>query len=403
MKIGVIREGKTPPDHRVPFIPEQCAALSVQYPEASVEVQSSKVRCFRDVTYENVGIDIVDQLESCDVIFGVKEVPFNMLIPKKTYFFFSHTIKKQPYNRELLQEVLKRKIRLIDYECLVDNNGSRVLGFGRFAGIVGAYNAFRAWGLRYDLYDLKPANKCEDYAELVEELENIHFAGEAPKIVLTGGGRVAQGAMELLDEIGILEVSPEDYLNQTFDEATYTQLNVMDYVKKSDGTETSQKEFFSNPSAFESDFMKYAKVSDMYIAGHYWEEGSPFIFSRADAKHPDFNISVVADISCDIDGPVASTLRPSTIPKPFYGYHASSEKEGKPFDEENITVMAVDNLPCELPVDASEHFGMSLMEHVIPALFGDVDDAILERATIAQNGTLTERYSYLQGYVDGKE
>jgi alanine dehydrogenase len=160
MRIGIIREGKLPADKRTPFTPEHCSELLVKYPELHIQVQRSSTRCFDDIAYQQHGAELTDDVNNCDVIFGVKEVPYHMLAPGKTMFFFSHTIKQQPYNRELLREVLRQKVRLIDYETLTYPNGVRVLGFGRYAGIVGAYHAINAYGMRYKKFDLRSPRSC---------------------------------------------------------------------------------------------------------------------------------------------------------------------------------------------------------------------------------------------------
>ena len=401
VKVGIIREGKTPPDERVPFSPKQLVELENKFPDVNVSVQKSDVRRFTDSQFEDLGLNLTPNVEDCDILFGVKEVPIPQLIPNKTYFFFSHTIKKQPYNRKLLQAIIEKNITLVDYECLVDQTGKRLVGFGRYAGIVGAYNALLAYGLKSKSYSLKPAYKCFDKNELENELKKVSLPNV--KFVLTGRGRVSQGAMEILDKAGIEQVSVHDYLNKSFNHAVYVQLAVTDYNKRLDGEKRDIFDFFENYSEYESDFMRFAAVSDIYIACHFWKEGSPFIFTREDAKKPNFNIELVADISCDIDGPVASTLRPSIIKKPLYGYDAENEKEVDFYSTNAIGVMAVDNLPCELPKDASTDFGEELMNNVILHLFGDDNQSIIKNATIAKGRKLTERFSYLQNYLEGKE
>ncbi|MCB0482262.1 MAG: alanine dehydrogenase [Flavobacteriales bacterium] len=404
MKLGIIKEGKIPPDERVPFSPGQLAELQLKYPQLEITVQSSKVRRFKDEDYSNAGIQVSDNVDHCDVLMGVKEVPKPDLIPNKTYFFFSHTIKKQPYNRELLQAILAKNIQLIDYECLTDENGTRLLGFGRYAGIVGAYNTLKAFGQKYGLYDLKAAHLCEDMDELHRELSKLQFTEEIfPKIVLTGAGRVAHGALEILRKAGIEEVDPSSFLLQNFNQPVFTQLQVTDYVKRKDGQPAVAQEFFGNPEPYTSNFMPYAKSANVYIACHYWKSGSPFIFTRNDAKSADFNIELVGDISCDIDGPVASTLRPSTIANPLYAYDPISEKEVAFNTEGAIDVMAVDNLPCELPKDASAGFGAEFIENILPAFFNHDSNGILQRASITKNGSLTEDFRYLTKYAEGHE
>lgn len=401
MKIGIIKEGKTPPDERVPFSPEQTRELRNNFPGLQLVVQESDVRRFTAADYTAAGTPVVDCVDDADVLMGVKEVPIEQLIPNKTYFFFSHTIKKQPYNRDLLRAVLAKNITLVDYECLV-KDGLRIVGFGRYAGIVGAYNGLLAYGKRSGSFDLKPAHKCEDQNELVKELEKITLPSNF-KIALTGRGRVAGGAVEVLEKAGIKRVGVKDYLTQSFEHPVYVQLAVTDYNIRKDGADKGVQDFFDHAEEYKSHFFRFAKVSDLYISGHFWKEGSPFIFTREDAKQSEFNIQVVADVSCDIDGPVACTLRPSTIDNPLYGYHPESESEVDFDREDAITVMAVDNLPCELPKDASRDFGKELLDKVIPELVNGDPNKIIYNATIAKEGKLNEPFTYLQDYVDGKE
>ena len=399
MKIGIIKEGKTPPDKRVPISPEQCEELMGTYPLVDLCIQRSDIRKFSDEQYEATGVQMVDDLSDCDVIMGVKEVPMKMLIPNKTYFFFSHTIKEQPYNRILLQTVLEQNIRLIDWETLTNANGVRLIGFGRYAGIVGCYNGFLAYGKKYGRYDLKPAHECADQVEMEEQYKLIDLPNI--KIAITGGGRVAKGAMEVLNEIGILQVSPEEYYTQEFDVPVYTKLHSSHYYQRSSDGGFDKAEQYAHPELYSSYFMKWAKITDLYVACHYWDSEAPFLFTREDAKSPDFKIGVIADVSCDIDGPVASTIRPSTIANPIYGYDPINECECDFMQDGAITVMAVDNLPCELPMDASRDFGSELMASILPALLENDPEDIIGRATVTKDCLLTEHYAFLQDYVDG--
>ncbi|MCM5664159.1 NAD(P)-dependent oxidoreductase [Galbibacter mesophilus] len=401
MKFGLIKERKSPPDRRVVLSPKACQAVKKQFSEAELIVEPSGIRIFKDAEYQKMGFEVSVNMAQCDVLFGVKEVPIENLIPNKKYFFFSHTIKKQPYNRKLLQAVLERNIELFDHEVITNKKGQRLVAFGRYAGIVGAYNGIRAYGLKFNLFELPKAENLPNQQALIDALLRIKLP--AIKIILTGKGRVGNGAKEMLDAMDVREVQVDDYLNQEFEEPVYCQIDVLDYNKRKDGTFPAVQDFYDNPSEYESNFKRFAKVSDFYIAGHFYGDGAPYIFTREDAKSTDFNIKVVADISCDIDGPVASTIRPSTIADPIYGYDAISEKEVDFKDQNAIAVMAVDNLPCELPADASEGFGESFIKHVIPAFFNNDKDGVLQRARMTYQGKLTERYSYLQDYVDGKE
>ena len=400
MKIGVIRETKNPPDKRVPLSPEKCAKLKQNFPEVELVVQSSNIRAFKDEEYSELGVNIVQDVSDCDVLLGVKEVKKEELLPHKTYFFFSHTIKEQPYNRDLLQKILDLKIKMIDYEALTYPKNGRILGFGRYAGIVGAYNAFLAFGIKSNSYNLKPANDCHDYKELKQELKKVKLPNDY-KIIISGDGRVGKGAEEIIHAIGVYEVSPLDFLTSTRNEPIYTQLSIKEYNKRKDGQLFTKDDFYTNPELFESNFKRFSDIGDMYIACHYWDANAPFVFSREDIKADSFKLKIVADISCDIDGPVASTLRPSSIDEPLYGYDPKTESEVDFMDENAIGVMAVDNLPCELPRDASEDFGNELLTKVLPSIIGEDSDTIIERASICENGKLTSYYSYLQDYVNG--
>ena len=400
MKIGILREGKTPPDKRVALSPEQCVQVQNQYPDLDLVVQPSPIRRFVDSKYTDLGVVMQEDLADCDVIIGVKEVPEKDLIANKTYFYFSHTIKEQPYNRSLLLKMLSLNIRMIDYETLTNANGKRLIGFGRYAGIVGCYNGFLAQGKRTQSYDLKPANLCEDRKEMESELTKIKL--EPIKIVLTGSGRVGNGIIELINLIGIKEVSKEQFLNESFDQAVYVQLNTLDYNIRIDGSASSKSDFYANPHLYKSDFLKYANVAEMFIAGHYYSADSPYLFTREQAKLSSFNIKTVADVSCDIDGPVACTIAPSTIANPIYGYNPLTELIDDITKPDVITVMAVDNLPCELPKDASEDFGAEMIKHILPCLLTEDPTNIIERATICENGKLTKHYEYLSNYVLGK-
>ena len=399
MKIGIIREGKVPPDQRVPLTPEQCAAVLEQFPYAELAVQPSDVRRITNAEYTEAGVQLQEDLSDCDVLFGVKEVPVDQLIPDKTYFFFSHTYKLQPYNAKLLRACIDKRVRLIDYELLKRPGGKRIIGFGRYAGIVGTYNAFRTYGAHHGTYDLPRAIDCADRIEMEGHLSKVNLA-PTTKIALTGHGRVGNGAREILEAMRIREVHPVDYLREDFGEPVFTHLDLEDYNRrKSDGGFDFQ-EFCDDPIDYESTFMAFARSTDLFVAGHFWSEGSPFLFTREDVRDEDWRISVVADISCDIDGPVASTIEPSTIADPMYGYDPVKE-ERVPFRSAgSIGVMAVDNLPCELPRDASADFGATLLKHIIPLILEGDGQGILQAASeTTLDGTLSPAFAYLSEYA----
>lgn len=400
MKIGIVRERKTPPDFRVPLTPVQCADLQEAFPGTEIQVESYPDRSYSDEEYKAAGIPVVLDLHACDILLGVKEVPPGQLIFGKTYLFFSHTIKKQPYNRNLLRTCIEKKIQLIDYEALRDANDTRIIGFGRYAGIVGAYNGFRGYGLKKGSYQLKPAHQCFDKVELYNELKKVSLP--PIKILLTGGGKVGNGAREILTALNIHEVSMEAYLTDTFDYPAFTQVEYPAYNKRKDGMPFDAERFTSHPEEYVSDFGKFLPHTHFLIAGHFWSSRSPKFFSQAELAAPETKIELVADISCDLDGPIPSTLRASTITDPFYGYNPATGEETTPFDAHTITVMAVDNLPCELPRDASNDFGKTLTKQVLRLLINEPENPIIRNSVICENGTLTPPFAYLQDYLDGK-
>lgn len=400
MKFGIIKERKIPVDRRVVFTPEELARLQKEHPDTIIKVESSDIRVFTDEQYTNLGIEVTDDVSDCDVLFGVKEVPIDALIPNKKYFFFSHTIKKQAHNRKLLQAILEKKIDLYDHETIVDAKNKRLIGFGRYAGIVGAYNGIRAFGLKFELFSIPKAETLSGKDALIEKLRRQTLP--PIKIVLTGHGKVGMGAKEILDGMKIKEVSIENFLTKIYSEPVYTQLDTLDYNQRKDGKLLGIQDFYNNPTEYVSNFERFTKVSDIFMAGHFYGNDAPVILTREMLQASDCKIKVVADISCDVDGPIACTIKASTIEDPFFGYLPSENKEVPYSHPAAIVVMSVDNLPCELPKDASEGFGEMFMQHVIPAFFNNDKDGILQRAKMTENGKLTERFAYLQEYVDGK-
>jgi alanine dehydrogenase len=402
MRFGLIREGKLPPDERVALTPAQCQEFMERWPDEELVVQESEVRRISAEEYTDAGVSVVSDVSDCDVLIGVKEVNSEDLIAGKTYLFFSHTYKKQPYNAKLLAAILEKKVSLIDYEVLKKPNGKRIIGFGHWAGIVGAYNGLRAGGMRENSYHLPRAIDGKDLEEMISKAKAGNLS-KSLKIVLTGYGRVGKGAAELLDSIGVREVEKEEFLSKEYtDGPVYTHLGLSDYNEREDGGEFNRDDFMSDPKGYKSSFLPYACAADVFIAGHYYSQGSPYIISREDFKHPQMRLKVVADISCDIDGPVACTLRPSTVADPVYGYDPENESECSLNTPGSITVMAIDNLPCELPRDASKGFGRDMLDHVIPLLIeGDKDGILAGARETGLDGELCEKYKYLQEYVAG--
>ena len=395
--IGIIREGKIPADNRVPLSPRQCHELSLKYPHLDIRVESSKIRCFSDDDYRRFGVGVQETVSDCDLLMGIKEVPVDKLIPGKNYIFFSHTIKKQPHNRKLLQTVLKKKIRLIDYELLTDDQGKRLIGFGRWAGIVGAHYALLMLGKKNGLYDLKQACHCVNFQELVDQYDEIQFP--ASKFVITGGGRVAGGAIEIMQQAGIEQVNKEDYLHNKFDKPVFVQLHSADLYKRKDGKDFSNEDFHHHAKDYKSIFKPYLSKTDVLIHCSYWDVNAAPLFVDQDILKKDFKTKIIADVSCDIPGPIPTTILHTSSEDPVYGYSLVDRKLGQPYKKDTIDVMAIPNLPNELPRDTSRDFGKILAENIIPLMMHYSSDPIIKRATIAENGKLTPPFEYLQDWI----
>ena len=400
-KIGIIREGKLPPDHRVALTPEQCAAVKSMF-NVVVVAQPSSIRRFTDDQYEANGIALQEDLSDCDLIIGVKEVPLSMLIDGKTYMFFSHTFKKQPYNAKLLRAILNKKIRLIDYEVIKDERKKRLIGFGRYAGIVGAYHAFRAFGLKHGLYEIKPPYECADRVEMEQQLSLVKLPANM-KIVVTGFGRVGNGAAEILQLLPLRKVTEGELLSESFGQPVYAHLDTQDYYVRKDRGGFDKADFYNNPQAYQSTLAETVRTADLYLACHLWASGNPYLLSAADMNDADWRCKVIADISCDVAGPIASTLRASKISDPLYGYQPRTGAECDWKLPEAICVMAIDNLPCELPKDASEDFGNELIKHVLPLMLGvdDLQEIIWHATETTLDGHLTPHFAYLKEYAEG--
>lgn len=397
MIIGLSKERKSPPDNRVALSPIQCVALQQRYPQIRVLVEASQTRCFSDDAYTEVGIEVVDDLSVCDVIFNIKEVPSEALIANKTYFFFSHTIKKQPYNKEMLQTILKKNITLVDYEVLRYETGARVLGFGRYAGVVGTYNGLLVYGKKHGLFSLTPAYLSKHYADILTQLLRIQLPNM--RIAVTGGGRVSQGALDLLRALQIKEVTPNQYLHVRYDEPVFVQLNSPDLYVHPSLTQWNTQHFYKHHAEYKSQFKGYAECTDLLVNGIYWTEDLPRLFETADTSDAEkFAPTVIADISCDVEGSVPITYKATSIADPVIGWSRRTLSPCEPFGDDSIDVMAVGNLPNELPKDASEEFGEMLMHKVIPELM-QKKSRLIEEATITTAGKLTAHFAYLSDYV----
>lgn len=398
MIVGIIREGKIPSDSRVAFSPAQCKSMLNRFPKLRLVVQRSYNRCFSDEEYAAQGIELRDYIDDCDILFGIKEVPVEQLIPEKTYLFFSHTRKKQLYNRKLFRTVLDRNITLIDYECFQYENKQRILGFGYFAGIVGAHNGLMAYGRRTGLYQLGRAYQQKSYQDLLELYRNISLPNI--KIVVTGSGRVATGVLELMRALKIKHVEPSEYLEKNYNQPVFTQLKGSDLYKPLGGYQYEREDFFENAADYGCQFQPYMKTTDILINGIYWDEKIPRLFECEDLSAHDFRIQTIADITDDRHGSVPCNLGDSTIKDPVYGIDKTTFGKTAPYLPSSVDIMAVGNLPNELPREASEHFGQQLLKSVFEDLIRG-GSPIIDRATMVKNGNITPPFEYLTDYAAG--
>ena len=396
--IGIIAEGKIPADNRVALTPAQCKWLRQNHPQIKITVQHSSNRCFSDKEYLDAGITVAENLSDCDIILGIKEVPVDMLIENKTYLFFSHTKKLQPYNQYLLQTIIKKNITLIDYECLEHEDGTRIIGFGFFAGVVGAHNGMMAYGNRTGSFKLERVNGGKNFQHLI----HTYFGLKLPaiKIAVTGSGRVAHGVLEIMNLMGIHEVEPEDYCNNEFVYPVYVHLKGADLYKHIIDEKYSRKDFHANPGNYESIFSSYLSNTDILMNGVYWEQTIPRLFNLNDLSNSNFRIKTIADITDDMGGSVPCNFGDSTIANPVYGVDKTTFEMTANYLDNSVDVMAVGNLPNELPRDASRYFGEQLIKHVFTDLFSVDESRLINTATIIKHGKLNDRYEYMREYAE---
>jgi saccharopine dehydrogenase (NAD+, L-lysine forming) len=396
IRIGLIRETKIPADNRVALIPSQCKWLQKNFSSLRIAAQPSSDRCYSDREYEAAGVEIREDLSECDFLFGIKEVLPEKLIPEKKYLFFSHTRKMQPYNRNLFQAILEKKITLIDYECMEHDDGQRILGFGFFAGIVGAHNGIMAYGNRTAKYELTRVYKEPNFRQLIHRYFGVRLPNI--KVVITGSGRVAHGLLEVMNLLGVIEVEPDEYLSRNFSYPVFTQLKGSDLYRNKKTHSYRREDFHENPGEYECLFGDYAENSDILLNGIYWDRRMPRLFEWEDLLLPKFRIQTIADITDDKEGSVPCNLGDGTMQEPIYGVNRKTRERTLPYLEESIDIMAVGNLPNELPQDASRYFGEQLIKYVLEEMVKD-GSAVIRRATMVDNGTITEGFKYLESYA----
>jgi alanine dehydrogenase len=406
--LAILRESRID-ENRAPFSPAQISILLNKFPNLKIIVQPSKRRCFKDEDYLKAGAQITDELNSANIIFGVKEIEISTLIENKTYLFFSHSSKVRQYigketndkaiiyKKELLKEIIKKNITLIDYENLRDTSGEgyRYLGFGRFAGIIGTYNTLNLYLKLFTEEQLPRAFEINSYEQIKKLIGKKNF--NKVKILLTGSGRASKGAIEMLKLANIREVTLNDYLNTKYNEAIFCNISAKKHVERKDGKPSSYLDYLVNPHKYTSKVKNYLLDANIFIACHYWDPEFPKLFSPKQISEFK-NLKIIGDVTCDINGSVPTTIRSTSIAKPYYSINTDSMKEIE-LGNKGIAVMAVDNLPSELPRDASEEFGSSVISEILPYLINK-DDGRINRATTASNGKFCSNFTYLNDFIN---
>ena len=405
--ISILREARAD-EKRTPFTPDQVKILIANFPNIKILVQPSKKRCFKDEEYSKAGAKLDEDIINSNIIFGIKEVDISKIIEGKTYLFFSHTSKVPNgnvqnsqdqsiiYKKNLLRKVLKKNVTLIDYENIRDKSKKayRYLGFGRFAGIVGCYNTLNLY-LKLNKKKLLPrAFEINSYEKIKKLITKQNF--NKLKILQTGGGNVAKGSMEILKHANIKQISLKDYLDKKYDEPVYCNISIREHIERKDGKDFSHQDFILNPQEYKSKVKNYLFDTDILITGHYWDPKFPKLFYQ-DQINEFKNLKIIGDITCDINGAIPTTIRSTTIAKPYYSVDINSMEEID-LGNKGIAVMAVDNLPSELPNEASEEFGKNIISEVLPYLFKK-DDGRISRATTTSQGKFTSSFSYLKDFI----
>ena len=289
-----------------------------------------------------------------------------------------------------------KKITLVDYECLEHEDGKRIIGFGFFAGIVGAHNGMMAFGKRTGLYKLDKVNSSKNLQHLIHTYFGLHIP--PVKIAVTGSGRVAHGILEIMNLLGIHEVEPDEFLEKEFAYPVYVHLKGADlYAHKKDGSYI-RNDFHENPTNYNCIFSKYLSHTDILMNGIYWEKDIPRLFEIDALQSNDFRIKTIADITDDKNGSVPCNMGDSTIEDPIYGVDKKTFEKTAPFLPGSVDIMAVGNLPNELPRDASRYFGEQLIKYVMKDLV-EGNSRIIDKASILKAGKLNEYYDYMKEYA----
>lgn len=432
--IGIRHEDRYEMERRAPLTPQHVERL-IKTKKLDFVIQSSEKRIFKDYEYEKAGAKISDSLENCGVILGVKEMPDWFFEPEKTYVFFSHVIKGQPYNMLMLRKMMELGCNLIDYEKVVDEQGKRLIFFGHYAGLAGMINSLWALGLKLKEQGIRsPFEKIKQahhYASLKEAQDAVSEAGEniasnglpeqiCPLVIaITGYGNVSQGAQQLLSLLPVKEILPEKLLtlrsrnklpNNLIYKVVFREEHLVEPIDASDSF--SLHTYYANPEQFAPVFEKYVQHLDMLVNCIYWDARYPRLLTK-DFLQEHFNsgkttLKVISDISCDVNGSVECTNLAATIEEPLFVYNPLSREITMGHEGEGILMMTVDILPAELPRDSSNGFADVLVNFVKPIADADFNENFedlelpkaIKRALILHRGRLTPDFAYLEEFIN---
>ena len=429
MKIGIRREDKSKWEARIPLVPEDMAALRRDH-GVEFRVQPSNQRAFSEEELTRAGAEVDEDLSPCPIILGVKEIPVSRFESSKTYVFFSHTIKGQPYNMAMLRRLMNLGCNLIDYERIASDAGQRLVFFGVHAGLAGMIDTLWALGQRLErrgvespLADLKQALHYRTLADAENHLRAVAdrcrdtdaLASLGPVIIgVTGNGRVSQGAQQVCDllrpeTLRVAELARPDHLVAgAFYKVVFEE---RDMFARRDGGAFDLQEYYDQPERYASRFAGFLPSLSVLVNCIYWDERYPRLVTQDDltalfAGEPP-RLEVIGDISCDIEGSIEVTVRPTDPGAPVYVYDVDKKLARDGFDGRGPVIMAVDILPTELPREASHAFSRAL-KPLIPGLAssdpsGSFDEwalpAPLKRAVILHKGKLTPDYAYMAEYL----
>jgi len=430
LTIGIRREDKNQWERRVPLSPKQVAEL-IEKHNFAFKVQPSPIRAYGDEEYLEIGAQISEDLSDCDFNIGVKEMPKSIFVEGGKYLFFSHTIKAQPYNMAMLQDLIDKKCTLVDYERIVDDNNRRLIFFGQYAGLAGMIDSLWALGQRLEaegtktqFLDIKQAN---GYKTLAAAKDAISAAGEKIKseglpseicpvvFGFAGYGNVSQGAQDILSRLPVTEITPDELLRLTADnnksvyKVVFKEKDMV--APKDEDAEFELQDYYQHPEKYKPSFEKFLPELTVLMNCIYWEERYPRMASKESFKklyaENTAKLKVIGDISCDVEGSLQCTLRCTDSGKPVYIFDTETGAEKDAWTGKGPLVLAVDNLPAELAFDSSRVFGAILVDMLPELAAADYSQSFenlslaahLKRAIIVYRGELTEEYRYLEKHL----